>query len=523
MNIRGKYLRLLPIIVLILSAESIYKSVYARDKNKLTDTLTFHSEEEKAAIEDFLRGQRDYFQLFYYATKKDNLVNARTFEQKYYKEIEKYKVNPYQGMKPSKLSKTIYKDIHKQYFTKYEYSIIFSDIFDNGSYNCVTASALYSICFEDLGLDYDIRLLPQHVYIILYPETEAIKIETTDPVQGLFIPNSRFIRQYVNFLKEQKYITEEDYNLKNEEDLFQEYYYAHETITIDNLVGVQYYNSGLTYFMDEDYETAYAQFEKALLFYPSDRIIFLSKLSLQNLISLSGMNSLEDLKLLVKLLKFEVTQLEKDLIVELFRQFTYNMLTQKGDLENYTKGHQYIQSQVKDSVLLEEFKYTAHFESGRFYYRTGMAEKSERYFVDAFLIRPDNIDAQSALIEILTYKMTYKSAEEVIQSIRNYYENYEELRKNNAFTSLYASIILTAVSQSYGLNNPVKGKNYLDQFESIFDDDLEISSNLISDAYISAAVYYFGKGNTSLSKRYINKGLEYSPGNFQLLQLKLSL
>lgn len=509
-------------VIIILIVGFFKHSAFARDIDSLADTIAYNSEEERKAIKDFNEGNKDYFLLFYLASGDNNIQDAETSKHKFYSKIEKYKMSPYSGMKPSKFSKTIYKDIHKEYFSKYKLSISFSEIFKDGSYNCVTASALFALCFEELHLEYDIRLLPQHVFLVLFPEKEAIKVETTNPIEGLFVPNQRLMRQYVLFLKELKLISEEEYNTKSTDELFQEYYYAQESISVENLIGVHYFNSGLSYFQEEDFMTAFNQFEKAIIFYPDEIVKFMVKLTLQNLIYSSGMKSVEDVSLLVKYPKYSVSEQDKEMTVELFKLFTNEMIIKTGDQNSYTKGFNYIKTHLKDTLLMEEISFIYYFETGRYYYRTGLTVKSEEYFENSFQLRPDNVDAQTALIDILSQQMRYKSVKTVLAKTEKYNDQYEQLRENNAFLSLYASIALTAASESYGLNNQFEGKRYLDQFEKIYTSDMEINTQLISDTYISVAVYYFGRGNKSMASHYINRGLNYAPGNYRLMQLKKS-
>ena len=84
--------------------------------------------------------------------------------------------------KEKKRIKFIYDAFHDTFLKKYNSSVFFSEIFKNGNYNCVTATALYCYVFEKLDIPYKVKDLPTHVYLIAYPDLYNIKLETT--VQG---------------------------------------------------------------------------------------------------------------------------------------------------------------------------------------------------------------------------------------------------------------------------------------------------------------------------------------------------
>lgn len=85
---------------------------------------------------------------------------------------------------------------------------------------------------------------------------------------------------------------------------------------------------------------------------------------------------------------------------------------------------------------------------------------------------------------------------------------------------------LLQFAQAYELNQPETGKEYKQRFEegykqnSTAEEGYLLDRHLIGRAYSIAAVYYFRKGQTAFSRQLLDKGLQYAPGNLELLQRK---
>ncbi len=115
----------------------------------------------------------------------------------------------------------IYNLTHDRFFEKYEELAYFPQIFNNGIYNCVTATALYTHIFSKLDIPFAIKDEPGHVYLIAYPETHKIILETTAPgIYGFRAPKDSEVREQVNQLVELKLVTPEEVRANGESQIF---------------------------------------------------------------------------------------------------------------------------------------------------------------------------------------------------------------------------------------------------------------------------------------------------------------
>jgi len=125
-------------------------------------------------------------------------------------------------------------------------------MFQSGTYNCVSASMLYAMVFDELGVPYKVKASSNHIYLIADPGTNSVVIETTNPNFEKTIFTGEFKQQYVNYLRSSKLINEDDYKNKSVEEIFEEKYKEVREAEFYNLAGFQYYNKALTMFQNND-------------------------------------------------------------------------------------------------------------------------------------------------------------------------------------------------------------------------------------------------------------------------------
>ena len=166
--------------------------------------------------------------------------------------------------------KFIYNEIHARFLKKYDEKSFFTDIFKNGNYNCVTASAIYSYVFDRLNIPYHVKEAPSHVYLIAYPKTLKIYLETTMPgASGFISPKESEIKKIVDELVSLKLISQQELQSKGYNRAYQEYFYGKESVPKSSLVGMQYYNKSFFDYANNDYKSAYKNITKSLQFYKS--------------------------------------------------------------------------------------------------------------------------------------------------------------------------------------------------------------------------------------------------------------
>ena len=82
-------------------------------------------------------------------------------------------------------------------------------------------------------------------FFILLEETTGNQtvIESTLPSQGTFHFDDRYKKNYVDYLKENKIVSESEFKTRSVDDLFREHYDDNKTISVTDLAGIQYYRN----------------------------------------------------------------------------------------------------------------------------------------------------------------------------------------------------------------------------------------------------------------------------------------
>jgi tetratricopeptide (TPR) repeat protein len=142
----------------------------------------------------------------------------------------------------------------------------FNQLFTEGSYNCVTGTALYAWLLGRLGYPVQIHETAFHAYLVVQAESTVYLFDATDPgsgfVAGAAAAGKRALWYTGNEL--QKGVS------------------FNRVISFRQLCGLQYYNQGVVAFNARDYDRSLAYLRKALELYPgSERIARLERQAVQ--------------------------------------------------------------------------------------------------------------------------------------------------------------------------------------------------------------------------------------------------
>ena len=485
--------------------------------------LTFAHESEKVAVRSALLANKpDYFTLFNYgseATAQDR--------DRFYRFLAQLDLSKFDERKQDKQVKYVYENIHKTFLSKYEAINLFSEVWRKGYYNCVSATALYSIAFGHFGIPFVIKEKPNHVYPVAYPETRQVIVETTNPMVGSFAINQQFKQSYIENLRRQKLISNEEVATGNINTLFDKYFFKEEEdITLRQLVGVQYMNDGIFKLDEEKWLEAASQFDKAYLFYPSEKTA--NGLVASYLKAFQAMTDKDTIhaRLLSRISRFSKYGISADVIKGEFAKVMQTLLFDQGKPEALETYYATLDRGLRQKEMKDEVSYVYHFERGRYYYNQGRYTDSQPYFEKALALRPNNQEIQGIFLALLERRLrTTSKAADAVALLEGALEKNHALKTNNNFNTLMASAYLGKFAEAFEDEKPTEGDKYRLLFEQQFgsNKDLNIDVYLIGQAYSTAAVYFFKKNQTSKAKIYIEKGLEFAPDNRELLMRKRAL
>lgn len=517
------------LLVLIISSTSFAFAQHINHLFSISD-IRFTTDYEKAVAEKIIIQKDSSFVLeaLLAGSKDQTEASVKVIMERIDKTVQELKNETDNQKLNAKKIKIVYTKVHSSYLKKFELKSNFAEIFSTGTYNCVTATALYAHILQKLAIPYTIKELPTHVYLIAYPDTEKLMIETTNPTSGYFQFSDDFIKAYLTSLEKNKLISKEERSITSANELFNKYYFANGDITLKKLAGIHYSNLGLYVLDDKNYTTALENFKKSYLYYSSPRITYVITQTLRNLCSNANYLSENDISHYISLLRLEPNPenniAEEELAGE-FERITKEQLISKSNVVLYDETFKKIAAVLDSGSLKNKITISYRSHLGYFYYDQGKYSTAESHLKEAYKLGPDNIYINGMLRDCIRQKViTLNNSQKILDLITKSLKEYPSLKSNNFFTKTTSLCYLDLAYQNFYINDIIRGESYLAKFETespsiSTEEDAEIDDQFIEKAYSNAAVAYFKKGNKAKAKSVIVRGLKYSPSNVRLKML----
>jgi hypothetical protein len=403
------------------------------------DTLIFSTDFEKQVFTKYeSKAPVDPLDLFLSINYDNQSPNIKTTISAFIKMLDEKGVCNYARKKQIK---EIYSEVHNRFFKKYTEEAYFPDIFKNGTYNCVTASALYALVLDHFKIEYLIKETPNHVYIIADPNSTSFLMETTLPSKGVVEFDDRFKKNYVDYLVSNKIISQNEYKTNSINDLFEKNFKMDKTISINQLAALQYYNKGIFTNNTANYPVSAANFEKANIIFPSNNIKYLYSNALLVLLNEQNSKKKFDGKTLAKYINTnrtnnEAIQLSKDH----FKDISSEMVINHPDIPSYIFVYNDLCSSLNDSIDKSDYSQTYHDLLAYYYYTRNDFEKVLDHAGASYQINPENIRTQQFLTEALAayIQRTYGKEFNKTDSLLKYSEKYPYLLHNNKYVNTLA-------------------------------------------------------------------------------------
>lgn len=300
----------------------------------------------------------------------------------------------------------VFAQTHSKYFKKYEENVSFDKIFVSGTYNCLTASALYALLFERLGIKYFIKETPTHIYLVADPDNNAILIESTSPTDGYFMPNEKFKKSYVGDLINNKMITSDEVLNLGIDSIFVKHFYENDNINFQKLIGLHYNNLAIKLIDLEQQDKAMETIEKAYLIYPAKRINYLRKsLFVESLQKMKAYNkTIEDVQYMLRSLEFDTTSgIQAALTVD-FEHLANEHLIEKNDNAFFEAVYSLYKKQPFNPEHLEKITEIYLFYHGKAAQLKGENIKSFDFYVQLLKLKSENVEYQNIVTTLFIMK-----------------------------------------------------------------------------------------------------------------------
>lgn len=159
-----------------------------------------------------------------------------------------------------------FKESHKTFLHHYKAYSQFPEIFESGSYDCLSATSLFSIVLDAFDFNYKIIETNYHIFLVVDGDQKQFLLETTDSRSG-FISDEQLIKERMGMYRENEMIASarDKYYYHYSLDLFQQ-------VMPEQLTGLLYFNQAVSAFNNNDLSDCALKLKKAIRIYNSPRI-----------------------------------------------------------------------------------------------------------------------------------------------------------------------------------------------------------------------------------------------------------
>jgi tetratricopeptide (TPR) repeat protein len=432
-----------------------------------------------------------------------------------------YRLHPsVAGKKPEKHVKIIYDQVHSTFLKKYELVNRFSEIFTTGNYNCVTATALYALVFDELKIPYAIQEKPTHVFLVAYPKQSNILVETTSPLFGYMSYDNRYKEKFVHNLKGSKLIGTTEAAAQTVDELFNKYFFQNDNIDLKKLVGLHYLNDALFKNDNQNVKEAFQQSEKAYLFYPSPRTSFLLAGFAAELLHQGKLKPEERAWMIAKISRHKDQNITKEMVRGEFINLTQQVLVKENNRRLYQECKEILLKRgIQEPETTSDIRYVYNHELGLVNYNQGNYEEAKYFFANALAEQPNNVESGATFVTTLAFTLrNQRNGKLALDTLQKYQTRFQLLNQNNKFNSLLALAWLMAYKSEMVAGNIKVAEPLLVKFEDMYksNKNLLVDPNAVGSAYSEACSYYFKKGQKEKAKAFLTRGLEIAPDNFEL-------
>jgi hypothetical protein len=178
------------------------------------------------------------------------------------------------------LLRVIFQKTHQRLFKNYRQHSTFSNMLDQGDYDCVSGSAALGLLLDRYGYSFDVIETDYHVFIQVYLGGKTLVLESTLPGGGLITSPSAVSNYLAAYLSEGAPIARNISEGLAGTKVITEDNTIFRKVNLTQLSGLQHYNEAIVHFNKQNYKQAIDLLTKAYAQYPSERIEGLKALSI---------------------------------------------------------------------------------------------------------------------------------------------------------------------------------------------------------------------------------------------------
>ncbi len=420
-----------------------------------------------------------------------------------------------------KAVKKFYQETHNKFLDKYVIAANYSDIFTKGEYNCVSASILFGSLLQKLSIPFVVKISPNHVFLVAFPNTTPTIIETTNPMVGTVVFTEKYKKDYLKQLREQKLISEKEFKNTSIDELFYFNYFNCKTAPFSALIGAQYYNKGLSSFSNQKIEDAFTNLQKASLFMSSESSAGALTIATVGVITLRKWDSEITYSAYKQLVRLPDSLLIPEAIKSEIKYLANDRIQQHKDTVSFNKAYTAMMSAVTREDIKTYLYTTYNSAIGELYLQNEKPDKAYPYLRDAYLADTTQKDLLRAICQSLFYSYNKPNPDELFTNYKRAKEELPILSTNRDYLNTFGGIILMSVNKQIMAAQLDKADALLLEFEKEIPTSLtKFPEEIIDNTYGKMVKHYYRKKNNKKALQLVNRGLAYNPYSLELGEMK---
>lgn len=177
-------------------------------------------------------------------------------------------VLPLKGLDKSKSSslRNIFRKTQKAFLKSYKPYSGINELFTTGYYDCLSATALFSLILDETGFDYSIMETNYHVFLLVHTRQGDVLLESTDRFDGL-VTDAGSIADRIQSYRNQAPATSSN----GGQSYYQYSCNLYRAINREELIGLIYYNNAVMAYNNSNWYESREFMAKARQRYASPR------------------------------------------------------------------------------------------------------------------------------------------------------------------------------------------------------------------------------------------------------------
>jgi len=294
------------------------------------DELRYHSGFEYKVFDEFEDGESDYLSLISALNPKTDEREVTLYRDWIDEIVKTIREDRFERLSEEKKIKAVNIYVKKALLITYSQKTTFDDLFRFGNYNFITAACIYALVLDELDIPYIIKESSSHIYLLAFPETGKIVVETTVPEFRYFLFDHTTRTSFVQYLRDNELIDEITFRAKTTKELFDKYFFPQVDFTLQEMAGLQYLHKAIENIENEDHETAYFNFQKAYYLFPSYKVQYMLLVQLYQILDDMDLTKVEDLVYLGISPRYIPIGFDPDYFLKRFSDITVIQLNMSG-------------------------------------------------------------------------------------------------------------------------------------------------------------------------------------------------